>query len=49
MEKSRVELYELVWAKPMTHLAKELGVASRMIALTQNGIRFSWPERSCGS
>ena len=20
MEKSRVELYELVWAKPMTHL-----------------------------
>ena len=29
----------------------ELGVivASRMIALTQNGIRCSWPERSCGS
>jgi hypothetical protein len=24
-------------------------VASRMIALTQNGIRCSWPERSCGS
>jgi hypothetical protein len=28
---------------------KELSVASRMIALTQNGIRCSWPERSCGS
>jgi chitinase len=26
-----------------------IGVASRMIALTQNGIRCSWPERSCGS
>ena len=26
-----------------------LAVASRMIALTQNGIRCSWPERSCGS
>jgi hypothetical protein len=26
-----------------------LGVASRMIALTRNGIRCSWPERSCGS
>ncbi len=24
MEKSRVELFELVWSKPMTHLAKEL-------------------------
>jgi hypothetical protein len=24
-------------------------VASRMIALTQNGIRCSWPERSCAS
>jgi tRNA G46 methylase TrmB len=24
-------------------------VASRMIALTRNGIRCSWPERSCGS
>jgi hypothetical protein len=27
----------------------KLGVASRMIALTQNGIRCSWPERSCAS
>lgn len=27
MEKSRVELYELVWLKPMTHLAKELGLS----------------------
>jgi len=26
MEKSRFELYEIVWAKPMTHLAKELGL-----------------------
>ena len=26
-----------------------LFVASLMIALTQNGIRCSWPERSCGS
>lgn len=23
---SRREFYELVWSKPMTHLAKELGV-----------------------
>jgi hypothetical protein len=27
MEKSRIELYELVWSKPMTHLAKELGLS----------------------
>jgi hypothetical protein len=26
-----------------------LVVASRTIALIQNGIRCSWPERSCGS
>jgi TPR repeat protein len=26
-----------------------LGVASRTIALIQNGIRCSWPQRSCGS
>ena len=34
-------------ASQITKLA--LDVASRMIALTQNGIRCSWPERSCGS
>ena len=27
MEKLRAELFELVWAKPMTHLAKELGLS----------------------
>jgi hypothetical protein len=27
MQKSRVELFELVWGKPMTHLAKELGLS----------------------
>jgi len=26
MKKSRFELYQLVWAKPMTHLAKELSL-----------------------
>jgi choline dehydrogenase len=32
-----------------TEPAESLAVASRMIALTQNGIRCSWPERSCAS
>ena len=27
MEKSRVELFEMVWSKPMTHLSKELGIS----------------------
>jgi hypothetical protein len=31
------------------NILKSISVASRMIALTQNGIRCSWPERSCGS
>ena len=33
------------WLDPITSLI----VASRTIALTQNGIRCSWPERSCAS
>jgi predicted XRE-type DNA-binding protein len=33
----------------MLECMNRLGVASRMIALTQNGILCSWPERSCAS
>jgi hypothetical protein len=32
-----------------TNINYSLSVASRMIALTQNAIRCSWPERSCAS
>ena len=28
---TREELYELVWSKPMTHVAKELGVSNVMV------------------
>ncbi len=28
---TREELYELVWAKPMTHVAKQLGVSDLML------------------
>ena len=31
MEKSRVELYGLVWSKPMTHVAKDLGISDVML------------------
>jgi len=30
MEKSRIELYKLVWSKPMTHLAKELWLSNNI-------------------
>ena len=33
----------------MTAITDALTVASRTIALIQNGIHCSWPERSCGS
>ena len=28
---SREELYDLVWAKPMTHVAKDLGISDVML------------------
>jgi hypothetical protein len=41
MEKSRVELYELVWAKPMTHLAKELGLSD--VGLRKICVKYGIP------
>lgn len=36
MEKSRVELFELDWSKPMTHLSKELNVCKKINDLTDD-------------
>ena len=41
MEKSRVELFELVWAKPMTHLAKELGLSD--VGLRKICVKYGIP------
>jgi hypothetical protein len=41
MEKSRFELYELVWAKPMTHLAKELGLSD--VGLRKICVKYGVP------
>jgi hypothetical protein len=41
MEKSRNELYELVWAKPMTHLAKELGLSD--VGLRKICVKYGIP------
>jgi hypothetical protein len=41
MEKSRVELYDLVWSKPMTHLAKELGLSD--VGLRKICVKFGIP------
>jgi hypothetical protein len=41
MEKSRIELYELVWAKPMTHLAKELGLSD--VGLRKICVKYGIP------
>ena len=41
MEKSRFELYKLVWAKPMTHLAKELGLSD--VGLRKICVKFGIP------
>ena len=41
MEKSRNELYELVWAKPMTHLSKELGLSD--VGLRKICVKFGIP------
>lgn len=41
MEKSRTELFELVWAKPMTHLAKELGLSD--VGLRKICVKFGIP------
>ena len=41
MEKSRIELYKLVWAKPMTHLAKELGLSD--VGLRKICVKYGIP------
>ena len=41
MEKSRIELYELVWTKPMTHLSKELGLSD--VGLRKICVKFGIP------
>jgi hypothetical protein len=41
MEKSRIELYELVWVKPMTHLAKELGLSD--VGLRKICVKYGIP------
>ncbi len=46
MEKSRVELFELVWAKPMTHLAKELGLSD--VGLRKICVKYGIPLPSRG-
>jgi len=46
MEKSRNELYELVWAKPMTHLSKELGLSD--VGLRKIYVKFGIPLPSRG-
>ena len=41
MQKSRVELFDLVWSKPMTHLAKELGLSD--VGLRKICVKFRIP------
>lgn len=41
MEKSRVELFALVWSKPMTHLAKALGLSD--VGLRKICVKFGIP------
>jgi len=41
MEKSRIDLYKLVWAKPMTHLAKELGLSD--VGLRKICVKYGIP------
>ena len=41
MEKSRVELFDLVWSKPMTRLAKELGLSD--VGLRKICVKFGIP------
>ena len=41
MEKSRVELFDLVWSKPMTHLAKDLGLSD--VGLRKICVKFGIP------
>ena len=41
MEKSRVELFELVWSKPMTNLAKELGLSD--VGLRKICVKYGIP------
>jgi len=43
MEKSRVELFDLVWSKPMTHLAKELGLSD--VGLRKICVKFGFHFR----
>ncbi len=41
MEKSRVELFDLVWSKPMSHLSKELGLSD--VGLRKICVKFGIP------
>lgn len=41
MDKSRVELFELVWSKPMTHLSKELGLSD--VGLRKICVKYGIP------
>lgn len=41
MEKSRVELFELDWSKPMTHLSKELGLSD--VGLRKICVKYGIP------
>lgn len=41
MEKSRVELYELVWSKPMTRLSRELGLSD--VGLRKICVKYGIP------
>lgn len=44
MEKSRVELFELVWSMPMTHLSRELGLSD----VWPRGIEITLSFLFCG-
>lgn len=41
MEKTRLELFDLVWQKPMTHLSKELGLSD--VGLRKICVKFGIP------
>lgn len=43
VELTREELYELVWSKPMLHLAKELGISDRGLAKTCRRLNIPTP------
>jgi len=43
---SRAELYELVWSKPVTHIAKELGVSD--VAIKKHCVKHAVPTPPVG-